>query len=127
MRGLVRVVNFPMKSGEVPARFDDGEKSAAFHIPHHNTNVLGPGRELRFAGATRSFDPRDMAEVKRGGTKKILVAGMFYYRDVYRALHYTKYCMIYAGLDSRHHVVLQGGRRGEVIRFGSRHGRSVRH
>lgn len=98
VRGLVRVVDFPLKSGEVPARFEDGEKNAAFHVPHHNTNVLGPGRELRFAGATRSFDPRDMAEVKRGGTKRILVAGMFYYSDVYRATHYTKYCMIYAGL-----------------------------
>jgi hypothetical protein len=98
VRGLVRVVDFPLKSGEVPARFDDGEKNAAFHVPHHNTNVLGPGRELRFAGATRSFDPRDMTEVRRGGTKRILVAGMFYYSDVYRATHYTKYCMIYAGL-----------------------------
>jgi hypothetical protein len=98
VRGLVRVVDYPLKSGEVPARFDDGSKSAAFHIPHHNTNVLGPGRELRFAGVTRSFDPRDMAEVKHGGTKRILVAGMFYYYDVYRATHYTKYCMIYAGL-----------------------------
>ena len=98
VRGLVRVVDFPLKSGEVPARFEDGPKSAAFHIPHHNTNVLGPGRELRFASASRSFDPRDMAEVKRGGTKRILVAGMFYYSDVYRATHYTKYCMLYAGL-----------------------------
>jgi hypothetical protein len=98
VRGLVRVVDYPLKSGEVPARFDDGSKGAAFHIPHHNTNVLGPGRELRFAGVTRTFDPRDMAEVKHGGTKRILVAGMFYYYDVYRATHYTKYCMIYAGL-----------------------------
>ena len=98
MRGLVRVVDFPLKSGEVPARFEDGSKSMALHIPHHNTNVLGPGRELRFAGVARSFDPRDMAEVRHGGTKRILVAGMFYYSDVYRATHYTKYCMIYAGL-----------------------------
>jgi hypothetical protein len=98
VRGLVRVVDFPLKSGEVPARFEEGPKSAAFHIPHHNTNVLGPGRELHFAGVTRSFDPREMAEVKHGGTKRILVAGMFYYSDVYRATHYTKYCMLYAGL-----------------------------
>jgi hypothetical protein len=98
VRGLVRIVDFPLKVGEVPARFEDGAKSATFHIPHHNTNVLGPGRELRFAGATRSYDPRDMAEVKKGGTKRILVAGAFYYSDVYKAIHYTKYCMIYAGL-----------------------------
>ena len=98
VRGLVRVVDFPLKGGEVPARFEDGAKNAVFHIPLHNTNVLGPGRELRFAGATRSFEPRDMAEVRHGGTKRILVAGMFYYSDVYRATHYTKYCMIYAGL-----------------------------
>jgi hypothetical protein len=98
VRGLVRIVDFPLKSGEVPARFEDGPKSAAFHIPLHNTNVLGPGRELRFAGVARSFDPRDMAEVRHGGTKRILVAGMFYYSDVYRATHYTKYCMLYAGL-----------------------------
>jgi hypothetical protein len=39
-----------------------------------------------------------MAEVKKGGTKRILVAGAFYYSDVYKAIHYTKYCMIYAGL-----------------------------
>jgi hypothetical protein len=87
VRGLVRVVDFPLKGGEVPARFEDGAKNAVFHIPLHNTNVLGPGRELR-----------DMAEVRHGGTKRILVAGMFYYSDVYRATHYTKYCMIYAGL-----------------------------
>jgi len=98
VRGLVRIVDYPLKSGEVPARFEDGPKGAAFHIPHHNTNVLGPGRELRFAGVARSFEPRDMAEVRQGGTKRILVAGMFYYSDVYRATHYTKYCMLYSGL-----------------------------
>jgi len=41
VRGLVSVVDFPLKGGEVPARFEDGPKSAVFHIPLHNTNVLG--------------------------------------------------------------------------------------
>jgi hypothetical protein len=98
VRGLVSVVDFPLKGGEVPARFEDGPKGAVFHVPHHNTNVLGPGRELRFVGVARSFDPRDMAEVNKGGAKRILVAGAFYYSDVYRNIHYTKYCMLYAGL-----------------------------
>lgn len=99
VRGFVRVVDFPLRAGEVPSRFRDHESSSAsFHIPHHNTNTLGPGRELRFAGTTRAFDPRDMAEVRDGGTKRILVAGAFYYYDVYKAVHYTKYCMLYAGL-----------------------------
>ena len=99
VRGLVSIVGFPLRSGEVPAKFEDrpGPASARFHVPHHNTNTLGPGRELRFTGVSRSFDPRDMEEVK-SGTKRILVAGAFYYYDVYKAVHYTKYCMLYAGL-----------------------------
>jgi hypothetical protein len=100
VRGLVRIVDFPLRGGEIPSKFEDrpGAAGARFHIPHHNTNALGPGRELRFAGATRTFDPREMEEVKSGGTKRILVAGAFYYYDVYKAVHYTKYCMLYAGL-----------------------------
>ncbi len=62
------------------------------NVVRYSTPILGPTREVKIVIFNTISNAADVADVKIGGKKTILVIGAIYYQDIFKAHRFSRFC-----------------------------------